>query len=180
LRRKSLSELVFFGVLTFLLMITAVYATGKYGQAGNSNIAHWYLYEKDPTWEIVEGGAWGKIQYNLAGPTFDFVFNGHGLTPNTEYSLIYYADPWAGNHPGALIASGTTNSEGDIHLMGSIELNMDLPHPDDANYPKGAAKIWLVLSNDYDATSKKIKTWNPTHWLFEYDPGITYDDTDIP
>lgn len=182
MRRKSLSELVVFGVLTFLLMITAVYATGEYGQAGNSNIAHWYLYEKDPTtWEIVEGGAWGKIQYNIAGPTFDFVFNGHGLTPNTEYSLIYYADPWPGNHPGALIASGTTNSEGDIHLMGSIELNMELPHPDDANYPD-FAKIWLVLSSNYNAATNSVG-WNPTEWLFEYSGypgGITYDDTDIP
>lgn len=53
-----------------------------------------YLYETNPSdWTIVDDGTWGKMKYNLEGPTFDFVFNGHGLEPNTEYSLIYYGNP---------------------------------------------------------------------------------------
>jgi len=58
------------------------------GPAGKSNVAHLYLFEKDPaTWEIVEEGAWGKMKYNLAGSEFEFVFNGHGLEPGSDYTL---------------------------------------------------------------------------------------------
>ena len=62
------------------LMVVPVISKGPSGQAGKSNVGHLYLYEKDEgTWEIIEGGAWGKMKYNLSGSTFDFVFNGHGL-----------------------------------------------------------------------------------------------------
>lgn len=142
---------------------------GLKGQAGQSNMAFVELWEKDATtWEIIEAGAWGKLKYNLEGSTFDFVFNGHGLEADTEYSLIYYADPWPGDNPGALIASGTSNEWSDIHLMGSVELGMDLD----------GAKIWLVLFDDYDAVECKMTGWNPAEYLFEYDL-ITYDDIEI-
>ena len=147
------------------------------GPVGNSNVGHLDLYEKDPvTWEIVVGGAYGKMIYSLCGPEFAFVFNGHQLEANTGYSLIYYADLWPGDNPGALIASGTTCIEGNINLVDCVDLGMDLPHPDDANYPDGA-KIWLVLSDDYDGSM--MTAWNPEEYLFEYDL-ITYDDTDVP
>jgi len=164
-----------------MLLVSAlampVLAKGPSGPAGKSNVAHLYLYQKVPgIWEIVEGGAWGKLKYNLAGSEFNFVFNGHGLKPNTEYSLIYYADPWPGNHPGALIASGKSNDEGNLHLKGSVDLGMDLPDLDDANT---GAKIWLVLSSDYDEANHKMIGWNPAEYLFE-DKLISYDDTDAP
>jgi hypothetical protein len=156
------------------------YAKGN-GQAGKSNIAHLYLVEKNPSdWMIVPDGAWGKMKYNLAGPTFDFVFNGHGLEPDTSYTLIYYADPWPGNNPGAYIASGTSDNDGNIHLAGSVDLGTDIPNPSDGNYPLGG-KIWLVLSNDYNsgnAQTGPMTGWNPTEYLFEYDL-IKYDDTDV-
>ena len=186
MRKKLLSGIVSFAVLASLLAVSMVFAKvdmenrggGKHkGQAGKSNIAHLYLYEKDPsTWEIVGDGAWGKMKYNLAGSTFDFVFNGHSLEPTTGYTLIYYADPWPGNNPGAFIAGGTTNDEGDIHLMGSVDLKMNLPDPGDANYLAGA-KIWLILSSDYDAGALKMTAWHPTEYLFEHNL-ITFDDTD--
>ena len=169
------------------------------GPAGNSNVAHLYLREKDPSdWSIVEGGAWGKMKYNQEGPTFDFVFNGHGLEPNIEYSLIYYADfedrynVWGGNNPGALIESGTSNDGGNIHLKGCVNLDMDLPSEPDANIDthdySGApdyytnahgAKIWLVPSDCYVADEKRVGTWSPDKFLFETDL-ITYTDTDKP
>lgn len=137
-----------------------------------------YLYPKDPsTWEIIDNGTWAMMVYNEQGPTFEYMLDGHGLKPNIDYSLIYYADPWPGNHPGALIDSGTTDDSGELHLAGSVELNMDLPHPDDANYPHGA-KIWLVPSSDYDPLQTKMVAWNPTEYLFEGHL-ITYDDTQV-
>ncbi len=179
---------VIFAILAVVLVLalpTAVLAAkpdhglrGLKGQAGRSNVAFVELWEKDPsTWEIVEEGAWGKLKYNLEGPPFDFVFNGHGLEVGANYTLLYYADPWPGNNPGALIASGTVNDEGNIHLAGSLDLGMDLPHPGDGNYPDGA-KIWLVLSDDYDETTCQMTGWNPAEYLFEYDL-ISYDDTDV-
>ena len=177
--------------------------SGKSGQAGKSNIAHLYLYQKDAEgdWSVVDGGAWGKMKYNLNGSTFDFVFNGHRLEPDTGYSLIYYADPWPGVNggAGALIASGTADEDGNIHLEGPVDLDMDLPHPDDANYespggdpgtpgeppepfPFGGAKIWLVFSDDYnngDPSTGPMTDWRPEEYLFEAQL-ITYDDTDWP
>jgi hypothetical protein len=65
---------------------------GPNGPAGKSNIGHVYLYEKDSTddYSIIEGGAWGKMKYNLTGPSFDYVFNGHGLPIGVDFTLIYY------------------------------------------------------------------------------------------
>jgi hypothetical protein len=123
------------------------------------------------------GNTFGVLKYNLEGPVFEYLFNGHGLQPDTDYSLIYYADPWPGDNPGALIASGTTDIDGNIHLKGSKNLDMDLPNIADENYPNGA-KIWLISSRDYDAKNTKMSGWNPNDYLFEYDL-ITYNDIDV-
>ena len=160
----SITALLFLAVAAMAVPVNAA----KNGQAGTSNTAHQYLYEKDASWSIVAGGAWGKMTYNLAGPTFDFVFNGHNLLPSTAYTLIYYADPWPGNNPGATILSGTSDSLGDINLVGSVDLNMDIT----------GGKIWLVLSSDY-VSPGVWNDWNPSEYLFENNL-ITYDDTDVP
>lgn len=152
---------------------------GKNGQAGKSNIAHLYLYEKtgEPDWEIVEDGAWGKMKYNLTGPAFDFVFNGHGLEVGSTYTLIYYPDGWPGT--GLIgLGSGLANEEGDVHIMGSVDTG-DLPSEEyDTNYPDGA-KIWLVLTSDVECPSEdtlgSMVGWNPTEYLFENNL-ITFDD----
>ncbi|MHA2398755.1 MAG: hypothetical protein ACXADU_07680 [Promethearchaeota archaeon] len=135
------------------------------------------LYEKDPiTWEIIPDEAWGNLKYNHEGPDFKYEFYGFGLTENNDFDLIYYANDWPGNNPGALIDSGSTDADGYIHLSGSIDLNIDLPDPNDANYP--GAKIWLVLSDDYDTIEYKMLGWNPGEYLFENN-FITYNDTDV-
>ncbi|MFC1965149.1 hypothetical protein ACFLWG_04030 [Chloroflexota bacterium] len=172
-------------IITLILPGTAALAAGNKNQHQNDftwecNVGHLYLYEKTgvPDWEIVEGGAWAKMNYSLSGSEFEYLFNGHRLDPNIDYSLIYYADDWPGNNPGALIAAGTTNRWGNLHLAGSVELNIDLPYPNDVNYPDGA-KIWLVPSSDYNETTNSMTAWNPGEYLFENN-FITYDDTDIP
>jgi hypothetical protein len=136
------------------------------------------MCEKDASWKCVSGGAVGQMLYNYAGPAFIYDFKGEGLAPGTNYSLIYYGDPWPGDNPGALIDAGTSDGVGDIFLAGSVDLGIDLPDPADANYP-GGAKIWLVLSGHYDATNTKMINWSRPDYLFEI-PLITYDDTDVP
>lgn len=161
--------------LTLVLPVTALAAQpdmglkGLSGQAGKSNTAFVELWEKDSVWDIVEDGAWGKLKYNLEGATFDFVFNGHGLEPGTDYTLIYYGNedcsdvwPWV-----TCLAAGAANQEGNIHLAGSFDLGYDLT----------SAKVWLVLSSDMDCGLGKMVAWQPGAYLFEYDV-IDYDDTD--
>ena len=121
---------------------------------------------------------YGTLSHNVRGSTFDYDLVAQGLQESTDYSLIYYADPWAGEHPGALIGTHTTDGDGKINDLGqTVELNMDLPTSPDANYP-GGAKIWLVPSNDYDESGKKMSAWNPSDYLFETGL-IRYDDTDL-
>lgn len=165
---------------------------------------HWFtitpatlmLYEKDPDgpddiagtaddWSIVYDGAWAELKYSKAGPQFRWWIHAEGLESETDYSIIYYADPWPGNNPGALIAQLTTDAYGVIpgdtdpgqhYASDGTELGMHLPHADDANYPTGA-KIWLVKSDDYGCC--QMTAWNPTEYLFENNL-ITYIDTDWP
>ena len=151
------------------------------------------LVQKDSEWDIINGQTGGILQYTPEGNEFGYVFTGFGLSQNTAYSLIYYADfedrdnVWGGNNPGALIASGTSNSIGGLYLIGSIDLGMDLPSSPDANistydysgapdyYPNAhGAKIWLVPSSCYDSVNKQVITWSPSQFLFETDL-IKYD-----
>ena len=129
-------------------------------------------------WTSYGAGIKGHLEYNVKGSTFDYDFEGTAPLANTEYCLIYYADPWAGNNPGALIDYGTTDTNGDIELTGSIDLGMDLPATGDAN---PGAKIWLVTSSDYNGGAKStgpMTSWNPDNYLFELGY-IQYDDTDV-
>jgi hypothetical protein len=162
------------GLIMLLSMaIPAVYARGPTGPSGKSNVAHLYLVEKDPSnWTIIEDGAWGKMMFKN-GSSFNFVFNGHGLQTNTNYTLIYYADPWPGIN-GTDIGMGTSNIDGDLHLMGSPDIG-DIPVDTDINFPDGG-KIWLVLSDDYDSDADEMVGWNPTEYLFEFDL-IGYDSS---
>lgn len=70
-------------IIVTAAVVSMALAKGPSVPGRKSNTANLYLFEKDPTtWEIVDGGAWGKMKYNLAGSTFDFIFNAHGLEPN--------------------------------------------------------------------------------------------------
>ena len=164
-------------VLLIGTLFVGVLAVGPSKPAGKSDIAHLYLYEKTPAeltdpptpWEIVEGGAWGKMKYNTSGPEFDFVFNGHGLEPEADYTLIYYPDGWPGEDL-IYLGSGTVNEEGNIHIAESVEGIECLPIEGDENEEEGA-KIWLVLSADVDCGNgdSHMTGWNPLEYLFEFE-----------
>jgi len=162
---KKLAILIVAVVL--LAVAVPVLAKGPTGPAGKSNKAHLYLHEKDEHWDIVEDGAWGKMTYDQSGSEFDFVFNGHGLNPAGEYTLIYYPDPWPGT--GLIcLGDGVANPGGNVHIMGNRDIPY-LPTSDDENFPDGA-KIWLVLTDDVTCgQSSRMDGWNPASYLFEYD-----------
>ena len=176
--RSMLVVLLACGVMGFVA--TPSKAGAKSGRAGKSNVAHLYLVEKESVnWTVVEDGAWGKMTYRIARPTFKFVFNGHGLEPGLDYTLLYYPDPWPGN--GLIcLGSGSADQEGNVHIKTtkSNPLNTgDLPAVYDDNFGDGA-KIWLVLSEDVACdTDPAMVGWNPAEYLFEAQL-ITFDDTD--
>jgi len=120
------------GILVLSVFVIPAFAKGTNGQAGKSNKAHLNFYEKDSnTWEIIQNGAFGTMTYDLTGETFNYVFNGHGLTAGDEYELIYYPDPWPGE--GLLcLGSGIANEDGDVHLKSSVDTG-NLPNEDDEN-----------------------------------------------
>lgn len=123
-------------------------------------------------------GILGTLEYNLTGPTFNYDLNAHYLDRYTDYSLIYYSDPWPGKRAGTLIGSAKTDTMGNIELKSSVDLGMYLPDANDPSHPSGA-KLLLVLSTNYDPYSKTLKLWRPNKYLWPaWD--INYTDTDAP
>ena len=174
--------------LLFVVAFIVGFVAAPAMAAGKSNVGHLYLYEKTPVtpcgpWTIVPGGAWGKMKYNKSGPTFDFVFNGHGLPAVQPYTLIYYpdidGDPTFPREVHEL-GSGTTNGGGNVHIAGSWDPEGDLPFDYDEDGPCPAivdAKIWLVPTGLLDPGHNNIVGWDVSAILFE-DVGISFDDTD--
>ena len=186
-----MKKLVVVLVAALVLMSLAVVPAlaGKNGPAGKSNVGHLYLYEKDPDgpddtwgtdddWSIVDGGAWGKFNYQLSGTGGDTevsgVFNGKGLEANAVYSLIYYPepvdDPWTAPPVVEVIGSGTAKTNGNVHIMGSATIGGPDTQPDVGDYiGQTGDKIWLVLASDLaeDAGVYTMTGWNPTEYLFE-------------
>lgn len=150
--RKKYIGAVF--ILASILMLSSfVVAIKPNGPAAANGLSHpgktsqLDLYEKDNAWNPVDGGAWGKLIFGD-----NFVFNGHGLNPATDYTLIRYADPWPGT-PLTCLASGTSNNGGNINLGGE--------------FSDGGSKVWLVLTDDVDCNTG-MSAWNPGEYLFEY------------
>jgi hypothetical protein len=183
--KKMLIFMIVFAITFSFVLVNSSFAKGPTKRAGKSNIGHLYLHQKDSTtWEIVEDGAWGKMTYKLSGKKFKFVFNGHHLMREDDYTLIYYPDPWPGNGLICLGSGFALLDEEDgsinVHIMGKVTTG-DLPADYDTN--TDGAKIWLVVSDDVDCegdaaagTLPHMFGWNPDYYLFEYDL-ITFDDT---
>jgi hypothetical protein len=145
---------------------------------GEKRIGLLYLFQKteavDAPWPIFQGGAWGTLEHSLWGERFNFKFKAQGLTSGTDYTLIYYPDPWPGQ--GLIcLDSGVANGGGILTLGDfNFDIGTSLPASYDANYapiyPSGAvgAKIWFVPSSDVDCAEKNMIGWNPSQYLFEY------------
>ncbi len=134
-----------------------------------------------PDWTPITGdGIGGVLTWAGDGPTFSYSVSASGLPATTNYSLIYYADPYPGNNPGKLIGTGTTDSGGNLAFSDNPDLGMDLPMPTDANSgaPHNGAKIWLIPSANYNVGTNSVTPWTPDNtWLFEGNVYINYNDT---
>lgn len=174
-------------ILPFMIMIifAAVAVDAKPGiKPPPAPLGVLYLFQKEPVevgpWPVVHGGAWGVLKYNLWGKKFNFDFHGRNLASRTNYTLIYYPDPWPGE--GLIcLGSGKSTPSGNLNIHDhNFDIGTSLPKPgeeNDANwkawYPSGAvgAKIWLVLSSDVNCgenSPQQMTGWNPDDYLFEY------------
>ena len=159
------------------------------------------LENKDiSTWSVIGDSTRATLTYELVSSAFNYELEATGLTPDIEYSLIYYADQqdrfvsWGGDNPGALIVAGMADENGELGLVGSNNLAMNLPQSADwngsadADYCDNAngfddydlcrgAKVWLVPSSEYDAGAKTVSWADPTSYLYETDL-MVYDDVD--
>jgi hypothetical protein len=194
-------------VLLVVALVSSVAAKDKHPPGrhhhGEAKIGQLFLFQKcdddsgcpsseNGPWPIIpDNGRWGQLNYSLWGDTFKFSFEGKKLESKSDYTLIYYPDPWPGS--GLIcLGSGISNRAGNIAIHGRIETGTSLPASWDANYkpifPSGAvgAKIWLVLSKDVDCdgTPPDVKPymvgWNPGAYLFEYNLIVFehFDDDD--
>ncbi len=133
--------------LALAMSFVAAKPMGKMNKGKNNQL---YLYEKDASWDLVEDGAWGKLSYDDY-----FVFNGHGLEPGVEYTLINYAEPYPGSE-SKVLGTAVANNGGNVHIMGEM--------PELVNSNEKGAKIWLVKTTDFDG---QFYDWNPDDYLFE-------------
>lgn len=158
-----------------------VYMTDHNAPAPGPGKTRLFLENKDSNWDVIPDGTWGYLDFVPEGPTFDCSSSLYacGLTPGTEYALIYYADPWP-NTNGAVIGFDTANASGIISIGFNPDINMDIPNPLDDNHPTGG-KIWLVprshLGNGDNGP--EMDSWDMSQYLFETNL-IKYNDTDVP
>ena len=128
-----------------------------------SDVGVTYLHKKDPrTWSYDLNGPWGKLSWSTSEGKAQFIFDGHRLRPEFEYTLIYYADPVPGD--GSIcIGKAKSDRHGNLHITGSIV--GPLPRPYDRNFGTGA-KIWLVNTSDFNCQQQKFIQGDPENYLY--------------
>ena len=88
-----------------------------------------------------------------------------GFTVGTNYSVIYYCDPWPGTGGRELAKFTYTAQIGKYGLFTMISMDSPIPVATDENVNSGGGKIWIVPSSDY--SNGQMIAWNPANYLFE-------------
>ncbi|MFH1210876.1 MAG: hypothetical protein V1645_03085 [archaeon] len=169
--------------------------TTSYYQLGPSTTL--VLENKDAGFHVINDNIGGVLTFDTVNPSFDYAINVTGLSATTQYAIIYYADPWAGNHPGAVIDTFTTLGDGSFSGADNVNLEMNLPSLPDENIAKvpdfcafhngidnytncHGAKIWVVPTADLTGgNSLPMIAFDRAEYLFEMDL-IVYLDCSTP
>lgn len=132
--------------LLFLLAGTAVAASGG---------KRLLLFAKNPaTWEILKGGANGKLAYREAGGAFTLTAS--GLIPRSPYALVRYRESPS---RGEVVARGVSDAAGKLLLQG--------------NWHAWVGKFWVVSGEDVagaPGAAAVPRAWRPERYLFEEKP----------
>ncbi len=137
------------------MAIPALAAPAGKDSPANDNTQNLYLYKKDTSWNIVWDGAWAKYNFKLSDQTISGVFNGHGLVPGTDYTLVEY-NGWPSV---TVIGTDVADAGGNVHIAGTANVGS-------GGESEGVYKIWLVLSSDVSGGS--LIGWHPGAYLFEH------------
>jgi len=116
-------------------------------------------------------GYQGVLKYSTKGPEFVYSFNGTALLASHSYVLAIGKTPnGSGFDVDTEIATGSTNSNGDISLSGSIDIGKDMTD----------VKVWLVPTENWTSGSMNWSNWPTCIPNFLWETGlISYDDTDL-
>lgn len=119
------------------------------------------LFAKDPaSWQIVKGGASGKLVYRESRGSF--ALSAAGLQPRASYALVRIEEKPPG---GQVLARGVSDSLGRIELSGT--------------WRDWSRKFWLVAGEDVSGSvggAAALRAWHPSRYLFEEKPlGIPCD-----
>jgi hypothetical protein len=133
-------------------------------------------------WTLLPGGATADVTFNTCGKFFNYTITYSGLTTDTEYALVYYAnmpDYWTGNRVvvlGTFTANGGTTSgstfgvptmpyQNDSNALRSIN---DPPISENYVHPYGA-KIWIIPTAYIQETDVDWSQEAANTYLFETD-----------
>jgi len=152
-------------VMTFDITLTAEQLKGTVLME-NKNFAN----KDNPT--IVHDDVRGTLTYGVRDSKFNFSFSGKAPLADTDYTLIFYPEPWStpsGQWPGPVIILGTAHSDGSGNVSippTSLELNQNIRN----------MKVWLVKSTDLSGNN--FNAWNGNDYLFELGM-MDYYDADL-
>ncbi len=181
INKKILIAISMVALMTLpILQVLAINPDSKATTNGleKSKNTHLYLFEKEKTeenWEIADGPKWAKMNFN--NKQNKYVLNAHGLTPESDFELICYLDPWPGE--GSIwLGNGTSDEAGNLHIANVIDIEEIHQaaftkfegHEEDIDYSVlgVGSKIWLVPAADFDEDAQVMEGWNPGEILFEF------------
>jgi hypothetical protein len=113
-----------------------------------------------PKYSIPPNAAVGSLMYQDS----KFVFNGHGLPPETEFTLI--EEPWGILPPQQQIGTGISDKNGNILIKGGATSLTYTPWFIGGFNGQIGAYVWLVPTNDMVEGVLPWWDWNPKHYLF--------------
>jgi len=111
-----------------------------------------------PKFIIPPNAAFGSLMYQES----KFVFNAHGLPPETDFTLI--EDPWI--PPQKQIGTGRSDKNGNIHIKGGATSLTYTPKFIGNFNGQIGAYVWLVPTGELVDGAMPWWDWNPIHYVF--------------
>jgi hypothetical protein len=113
------------------------------------------LFAKNPvTWDIVKGGAGGKMVYHEASGAFSLTAT--GLNPKATYAVVRVDE---GKKTATALARGNSDTKGRLKLNGV--------------WHDWTKKFWVVPGDDVTGRigeAVTLNAWHPEQYLFEEKP----------